>query len=233
MSNKTEALDLYAKIEDMLHNSEAISSLYSLYLKKLDKIEFDSFLDVGCGSGGFLELIQSVFSPKTIKGIDLSPVMVSRTTERGIDAEVVGLCDLHESYDVITAVFDMLNYLDKAELDKFTSSVLNSLNDGGYFICDINTEYGFDQIASGSFTAEDEKQYLIIDSYYDNAIYSSYFTLFEKVGNLYRRSDEKIVQYLHIVDEISENNSLRLISRDFVTLYGDEADKILLIFKKE
>jgi len=233
MPNKTEALDLYAKIEGLLENREAISELYSIYLKQLDGMAFDSLLDVGCGSGGFLELIQRIFSPSQLKGIDLSPVMVARTAARGIDAEAIDLCDLDGRFEVITAVFDMVNYLDREGLKRFMQCIHERLVPGGYFLCDVNSEYGFAEIASGSFTAEDDGQFLVIDSAYEEGVYHSDFTLFEKEGSCYRRSDEQILQYYHQPEQIAKAGSLTLAENMEVMLYSDVCDKHFLVFQKE
>jgi len=232
MSNKTQALDLYAKIEGMLENEEAISELYSLYLKTLDRLSFETLLDVGCGSGGFLALVQRVFDPSILKGIDLSPLMVARTEERGIEAEVIDLCDERRQYDVITAVFDMVNYLDADGMRRFMACVSKRLNRGGYFLCDINTEYGFAEVATGSFTAEDERQFLVIDSEYDAGVYRSDFTLFEREGSCYRRSDEQIVQHYHTPASLAEAGGLELLESTSVCLYAEESDKYFLLFQK-
>ena len=103
-----------------------------------------------------------------VKGIDLSPLMVSKTLEQGYDAECIDLCDLNGQYDVLTAVFDMLNYLDKAHLAHFLGCVKDHLNDGGYFLCDINTLYGFENVAVGSYIVDDEERFLTVDSDFEN-----------------------------------------------------------------
>ena len=45
------ALDLYAKVEDLLGVKEAAPTLYAHYLLFLQTLEFETLLDVGCGSG--------------------------------------------------------------------------------------------------------------------------------------------------------------------------------------
>ncbi len=232
MPNKTEALDLYAKIEGMLENEEAIGTLYGTYLKALDGISFDSLLDVGCGSGGFLELIGRLFAPAQLKGIDLSPLMVARTVARGIEAEAIDLCQLEGQYDVITAVFDMVNYLDGKGLTRFMQCIHERLTDGGYFICDINSLYGFAEVASGSFTAEDGEKFLVIDSEYEEGVYRSCFTLFEKRGECYHRSDEEITQYHHTPEAVALAGDLHLLSDTSITLYAQESDKHFLLYQK-
>ncbi len=114
-----KALDLYAKVEDLLGVKEVSPKLYAHYFLALNNIDFDSILDVGCGSGDFLYKINKAFNPQKSLGIDLSPNMVNMAKENGINADNINLYDIKESFDVITAVFDMLNYLNKNELKSF------------------------------------------------------------------------------------------------------------------
>ncbi len=234
MANPTAApLDLYAKVEDLLGVKEAAPSLYAHYFLFLNSVDFDSLLDVGCGSGDFLRQMQGALEIPQVKGIDLSPLMVSKTAEQGYEAQCIDLCDLNGHYDVITAVFDMLNYLDKEQLERFLRCVNEHLSDGGFFLCDINTLYGFENVAVGSFIVDDEERFLTIDSDFENGEYSSEFTLFEKEGTLFKKSQEIIKQYHHTIDDIVMLSGLEVIQSDDVNLYDfDEADKVFLVLRK-
>ncbi len=234
MANSTsDSLDLYAKVEDLLGVKEAAPRLYAHYLLFLNAIDFTSLLDVGCGSGDFLRQIQGALEIPEVKGIDLSPLMVSKTLEQGYDAECVDLCDLNGRYDILTAVFDMVNYLDKAQLAHFLGCVKEHLNDGGYFLCDINTLYGFENVAVGSYIVDDEERFLAVDSDFEEGVYSSEFTLFEKKRGCFKKSQETIRQYHHSLDEIVMLSGLELVQSDDVNLYDlDKADKLFLVLKK-
>ncbi|EIF50264.1 class I SAM-dependent methyltransferase [Sulfurovum sp. AR] len=234
MANSTsDSLDLYAKVEDLLGVKEAAPSLYAHYLLFLNTIDFETLLDVGCGSGDFLRQIQGALEIPEVKGIDLSPLMVSRTLEQGYDAQCVDLCDLDGQYDVVTAVFDMVNYLDKAELERFLGCVKAHLNDGGYFLCDINTLHGFENVAVGSYIVDDEERFLTVDSDFEEGEYHAEFTLFEKEGTYFKKSQETIRQYYHTIDEIVRLSGLKLLQSDSVTLYDlNEADKAFLVLRK-
>ena len=228
-----KALDLYAKVEDLLGVKEASPKLYAHYFLALNDIEFNSILDVGCGSGAFLYQINQAFNPEYSLGIDLSPNMVNMAKESGIEAENIDLCDVKKSFDVITAVFDMLNYLNGDELKSFLECISNSINSGGYFLCDINTLYGFDEVAVGAFSIDDEDRFLAIESEFEDNIYSSEFTLFEKENSCYKKSKERIEQYYHRPKDIEDILSdFILVERSGVTLYLDEEDKTFLVFKK-
>ena len=233
----SDSLDLYAKVEDLLGVKEAAPDLYAHYLLFLNTIDFDSLLDVGCGSGDFLRQMQSALSIKEIMGIDLSPVMVSKTAQQGIPSQCINLCDFSCKYDVITAVFDMLNYLDKEALKHFLVCVSEHLNEGGYFLCDINTLYGFENVAVGSYIVDDEERFLTVDSDFEAGEYSSEFTLFEKEGKglngCFTKSQEMIKQYYHEIDEVITLSGLEFVSSDDVSLYEmEEADKVFLVLQK-
>ena len=234
MANTTvSSLDLYAKVEDLLGVKEAAPSLYAHYLLFLNTVEFESLLDVGCGSGDFLRQMQGALEIPQVKGIDLSPLMVSQTAQQGFDAECTDLCDVNGQYDVITAVFDMLNYLDKKQLVRFLGCAKAHLSDGGLFLCDINTLYGFENVAVGAYIVDDEERFLTIDSDFEQGEYTSEFTLFEKEGNRFKKSQETIKQYYHTVEEIENLSGLELVQSDEVKLYDlEEADKLFLVLRK-
>jgi len=226
-------LDLYAKVEDLLGVKEAAPSLYAHYLLFLNPIDFTSLLDVGCGSGDFLVQMQQALAIPQVKGIDLSPLMVAKTKELGIDAECINLCDLEGKYDVVTAVFDMLNYLTNEELKNFLACVEAHLNEGGLFLCDINTLYGFENVAVGSFIVDDEERFLTVDSDFVEDEYSAEFTLFEKDNDVYSKSQETIKQYYHSIEALVDYSGLELIANDDVNLYDfDEADKRFVVLGK-
>jgi len=233
VDSTVDPLDLYAKVEDLLGVKEAAPALYAHYLLFLKSIEFETLLDVGCGSGDFLRQMHSVLNIEQAKGIDLSPLMVSKTVEQGYDAECKNLCDVDGQYDVLTAVFDMLNYLDKDQLKDFFECARAHLNEGGFFVCDINTLYGFEEVAVGAFIVDDEERFLTIDSDFDNGEYSAEFTLFEKKDALFKKSQETIRQYYHTVGDIEMLSGMELIQSDEVNLYEfDKADKMFLVLRK-
>ena len=238
MANPTsDSLDLYAKVEDLLGVKEAAPSLYAHYLLFLNTTPFETLLDVGCGSGDFLYQMQKALDIPKVKGIDLSPLMVAKSLEQGLDAECIDLCDIKAKFDVVTAVFDMLNYLDKDALKRFLPCVSDHLNVGGVFLCDINTLYGFENVAVGSYIVDDATRFLTVDSDFEKDEYSSEFTLFEQVGEgidgCFTKSQEQIKQYYHSVEEIVPSSGLELLVNDEVSLYGfDEADKRFIVLQK-
>ena len=232
MANTADSLDLYAKVEDLLGVKEVAPVLYAHYLFFLNSVEFDTLLDVGCGSGDFLRQMQGALNIPKVKGIDLSPSMVARTLAQGYEASCIDLCELNGTYDVITAVFDMLNYLDQEQLGRFLACVKEHLNPDGSFLFDINTLYGFENVAVGSYIVDDDTRFLTVDSDFENSEYLSEFTLFEKADEYFKKSQETIRQYYHTVDDIVALSGLELLVNDEVNLYGlESADKRFVVLK--
>ena len=230
----SNALDLYAKVEDLLGVHEVTPVLNEYYYETLDNLEFKTLLDVGCGSGGFLLQAHHYYPNIKTLGIDLSPVMVEMTQAKGLNAKCIDLCKLEGKFDVITAIFDMVNYLDKKNLKRFLRCIEEHLEVGGHFIFDINTLYAFKVVAAGSFIKDGGDRFLTIDSDYmeESGEYYMDFTLFEKQGEYFAKSQESIIQYYYTVAEIQKVTKLKLVSKKGIAIYGDETEKFYLVFKK-
>ena len=224
-------LDLYAKVEDLLGVKEVAPNLYRYYIDYLKTIKFDSILDVGCGSGEFLLSIQKEFNPQKSLGVDLSRVMVEKAKAKGVNADLIDISNLNEKFNVITAVFDMLNYLNYPSLIEFLNSIQNTLTKDGIFILDINSLDGFKSVAVGSYIIDDDNRFLAIDSYFTDKIYYSDFTLFTKKDNLYKKEQEIINQYFYTVKDIEALTELKLINMEIISLYEEIDDKIFLVFQ--
>jgi len=230
----SKALDLYANIEDMLDIHEVTPILNEYYFNTLQNLNFNSLLDVGCGSGGFLNELHLKYKNVEAMGIDLSAVMVEHTKAKGLNAECIDLCKLNKKFDVVTAIFDMVNYLDDKHLKRFLKCVEDRLNEGGHFICDINTLYAFKVVAAGSYIKDTGDRFLTIDSDYEEeeSTYYMDFTLFKKEGESFFKTEESIKQFYHKVEKINKLTSMKLIHKQPIAIYGNEIEKFYLVFKK-
>ncbi|MGE4396371.1 MAG: class I SAM-dependent methyltransferase [Sulfurimonas sp.] len=223
-------LDLYAKAEHLLGIEEATEALYDLYRSELDDYKIKTLLDVGCGRGGFMQRMMS--DGVECKGIDLSSVMVDECRAKGLDAECIDIADESGKYDAVVAIFDVLNFLDQEELVKFLDGVAARLNDDGVFIADINTLYGFSDVAEGTMSSENEREFLVVDAVFEDEKLYTKFTLFQKSENsIYTKHQDIIVQYFHKIRVFERLPSLKLVDKQTFSLY-DTKDKTLLIFKK-
>ncbi len=223
-------LDLYAKAEHLLGIEEATEALYDLYRSELDSYEVKTLLDVGCGRGGFMRRMKS--DGVTCKGVDLSAVMVEECKLQGLDAECIDVSEVDGTYDAIVAIFDVLNFLDKEALLKFLDAVAQKLNENGVFIADINTLYGFSDVAEGTMSSENVQEFLNVDAVFQNNELHTKFTLFEKdAAGKFTKYQDTIIQYFHKIQVFEKVKSLKLHDKQTFSLY-DELDKTLLIFKK-
>jgi SAM-dependent methyltransferase len=188
---------------------------------------------VGCGSGEFIRQISGAFPDARFTGLDLSPEMVRQAREKGVDARCVDLCVVEGQYDVITCVFDMLNYLSPEELPGFLDCLAARLRPGGLLLCDLNTLHGFETVAVGAFTAEDPTRFVAIESEFEEGIYTADFTLFEREGECWRKSSQRIHQYLHRPEDLTATGELEQIAREPVKLYlEEEPDKEFLLYRR-
>jgi len=223
-------LDLYAKAEHLLGIEEATEALYDLYRSELDDYSPKTLLDVGCGRGGFMK--RMISDGVKCKGVDLSSVMIDECQSQGLDAECIDVADVDGKYDAIVSIFDVLNFLDSDALVKFLNAVADKLNDDGVFIADINTRYGFSDVAEGTMSSENEKEFLSVDAAFENDKLATKFTLFSKnEDKTYTKHQDAIIQHFHKIKTFQKLDGLKLIEKQTFSLYDTE-DKTLLIFKR-
>jgi cyclopropane fatty-acyl-phospholipid synthase-like methyltransferase len=224
-------LDLYAKAEHLLGIEEATEALHNLYQSELEGYEVKTLLDVGCGRGGFMRRMMD--EGVACKGIDLSGVMVAECKAQGLDAECIDVSQVEGTYDAIVSIFDVLNFLNHEDLLAFLDAVAQKLSDNGVFIADINTRYGFSDVAEGSMSNDTDEEFLSVDAVFANDELHTKFTLFEKEEDgRYTKYQESIVQYFHPLTTFQKLAKLKLIDKQTFSLY-DTKDKTLLIFKKK
>lgn len=223
-------LDLYAKAEHLLGIEEATEALYDLYRSELDNLEVKTLLDIGCGRGGFMQRMLS--DGVECMGIDLSDVMVEECQSQGLDAQNIDISEVNKKFDAIVSIFDVLNFMSQDQLITFLNNVAEKLNDDGVFIADINTLYGFSDVAEGTMSNDSENEFLSVDALFENNELHTTFTLFEKANDeKYIKYQDTIVQYFHKIKLFQNIENLKLIDKQTFSLY-DTHDKTLLIFKK-
>lgn len=224
-------LDLYAKAEHLLGIEEATEALYDLYRSELDGKDVKTLLDVGCGRGGFMQ--RMISDGVECKGVDLSALMVQECKAKGLDAECINAVEVDGKYDAIVSIFDVLNFMDNDTLVTFLNSMADKLNDDGILIADINTLYGFSDVAEGTMSKDKDDEFLCVDAIFQNDKLDTQFTLFEKQedGN-YVKHQDSIIQYFHKIKTFQKIEKLKLVEKQTFSLYDTE-DKTLLIFKKK
>jgi len=224
-------LDLYAKAEHLLGIEEATDMLHSLYMSELDEYEIKMLLDVGCGRGGFIKRVLA--KGIDAKGSDLSPIMVSECQKENLDVVCKDISEVEGQFDAIVSIFDVLNFMDKKALIDFLDEVAKHLHVNGVFIADINTKYGFSEVADGVMSSEDENSFLNVDAEFANDKLQTTFTLFEKQkDDCYKKYQDTITQYFHPIKLFQNHKKLKLVEKQTFSLY-DVNDKTLLIMKRK
>lgn len=223
-------LDLYARVEHLLGIEDATEALHNLYSSELDDKNIMTLLDIGCGRGAFIERMQN--EGVKCKGIDNSAVMVQECKGKGLDAQCIDVSFVDGKFDAIVSIFDVLNFMKKDELIDFMDSVADKLEDDGIFIADINTLYGFKDVADGTISVENENEFLTVDAEFMNDELNTQFTLFVKDGECYKKHQDIIIQYFHKIQLFQKLTKLKLVDKQTFSLYDTE-DKTLLIFKKK
>jgi len=224
-------LDLYAKIEHLFDFEDVMEFLWDKYIEELKSLKVKTILDIGCGSGGFM--LKAKKAGFDVVGIDISSEMVKNAEKKGLEVYHKDLCEFEGKFDACVAIFDVINYMDKKYLKNFFKCVKDVLKKDGYFLFDINTLYGFEEIAQGSLAVEDKNIFGVLNSVFDENIMTTKITLFEKNSKCYNRTDGEVIQYFYKNKELKKITSLKFDKKVDINLYGGEmADKNLLVFKQ-
>jgi cyclopropane fatty-acyl-phospholipid synthase-like methyltransferase len=157
-----QPLDLYAKIEEYLDFEEEVKYLHNTIKSLVLEKKPDTHIDIGCGQGEFSKDLNSL-GIKTL-GVDLSKKQIQIATSKGIDAKCIDIADIEEKFDLATAIFDVINYLPNEYIKTFLQNSYNLLNPNGYFIFDVNTLFGFEEVAQGTLTIDVDDKFIAIDA---------------------------------------------------------------------
>jgi len=223
------SLDLYAKIEPLIGFYDEYEELYSSYLQLLYPLHVNSVLDIGCGNGKLLKLLND--NNFYTYGIDRSSEMIKRAKKLGVNAEVKELCCLEKnSFECALAVGDVLNYMKDDELDKFFDEVKLVLQVDGYFLADINTQVGF-EVADGVMVKESENSFLSVEANYEYEVLTTNITLFEKDKESYKKISGQVLQYFHAKEKFEKLKSFRLVASSPISMFSGEDEKLLMLFQ--
>lgn len=225
----TNSLDLYAKIEPLIGFYDEYEKLYSSYLQLLLPLHVKSVLDIGCGNGKLLRLLEN--NGYDALGIERSQEMVKIAQKLGVKAELKEMLSLHvDSFDCALAVGDVLNYIKDDELDDFFQNVTRVVKKGGYFLADINTLNGF-EVADGVMVQDFKNQFLSVEASFADEVLETNMTLFEKKETRYKKYSGKVLQYFHEEQRFQNLEKMRLISSSPISMFSDEEEKLLMLFQ--
>jgi len=191
----------FAHIYDRLINSDINYKAWALNILSIcseNNIDYDSYLDLACGTGNLTMEIASKF--KHIWAVDLSSDMLSeaerKMREAGMSAKFIcqDICslNLNNTFSLITCCLDSSNYiLEKENFKKYLLGAYNLLKDNGLFIFDINSYYKLTNVlGNNTYNYDSDDVVYIWENYLENDVVDMNLIFFVKEGQVYRRFDE-------------------------------------------
>ena len=185
-----------------------------------------SWLDLCCGNGSLLKLA-SVNGFRVV-GLDRSPHQLDHARRNAPGAwlvqDDVRSFALRERFDVVTCLYDSLNYLTlKADLRRAFRRTVQHLNPNGVFIFDVNTLEGLRGGWQNTSVRHEKDCTVIIETSFDprRGIGRCLITGFVREGKVYRRFQEEHVQRAfkaEIIKQLIEEAGLRCRKYDGRTL---------------
>ena len=167
-----------------------------------------SWLDLCCGTGQLLKKVTERGFSAT--GLDLSTHQLRHARRNAPKSKFVRAdvrrYSLPERYDVITCLFDSLNYLlTPVGLKAAFTSARRHLNPDGLFIFDMNTEAGYlKQWNRASVRVREKTGLLVIDTSYDRRtrVAQCLINGFIKQGKYCRGFEERHIQRAYPVSTL-------------------------------
>ncbi len=228
-------LDLYSKIEPYLELEEEVKELHSAFLGLIFEKNLNDIIDIGCGQGAFM--MHLLANGIEVYGIDLSVEQITVCQSFNLRADAIDVKEVEDTFACATAIFDVLNYIPKTSLEDFLKNTHKILNPNGYFIFDVNTLFGFEEIAQGSLNINQKDKFIAIDAIFENNELKTDMTLFSKTkNNTYTKEQDSITQYYHALDYLKtllSSCGFKIEQIINFNLHSDEdADKYIFIAKK-
>lgn len=198
-------------------------------------------LDLGCGTGIITRFLAR--AGYDMIGVDASFEMlnIARNIEEsakgqseGEVSDILYLCqdmrelELYGTVRAVVSVCDPLNYvLSEDELLKVFTLVNNYLDEGGYFIFDMNTPYYYSEVlGGGSFSDYREDAAIIWNNYFDEEeIINEYEVIMfkENENGLYEKSVENHYEKGYEIDKIKE--LIEEAGMEFIACYDGYSDR--------
>jgi SAM-dependent methyltransferase len=206
--------------------SSFIISLFNEYCSKKK-----SLLELGCGTGRILELLEDQFNE--LHGLDISQEMLA-FAEKRVSGAYLHHMDmtsfaLDTNFDAILTVFDTINHiLDYSGWLETFKHAKRHLNPGGVFLCDINTPARLQRLSilpPFITPIENESQVLMEIEEQSADDFNFNVQIFESLGdNLFKRHE--IVIHEHTVDPFVVFRDLENLFSS-VRVYNEECEPVV------
>lgn len=169
-------------------------------------------LDLACGTGSLtMELLKLGVDAF---GVDSSSEMLMQAKDKAYDADLDVLflmqnmknLDLYGTVDTVICALDSINHLkNEEEVQKTFNRVSLFLNEGGYFIFDVNSVFKHKNIlANNAFIYETDNVYCVWQNFLqkDDSVKIS-LDFFEKRNGKYERSSESFSEQVFTPEDLS------------------------------
>ena len=189
---------------------EATVAFYEEILRR-EGLAPRTVVDLACGTGSVTEILAR--KGYRVTGVDMSEEMLTRATMKTMDMEHPPMysCQLLQNLrlprgvDMAVCALDSLDYiLDPADCKEAIRRAYKALNPGGIFIFDVNTPEKLRAMDDQVFLDEDDDVYCVWRGEFDEEtnICSYGMDLFQREGNMWRRSFEEHREYAYSQEQL-------------------------------
>lgn len=177
---------------------------------------------MACGTGR----LTNIFHKKgwVIEGLDLSKEMLSIAKKKGFKIHKRNMINfnLNKKYDLILNIFDSLNYIHKSsDLKKCFQTANRHLNEKGFFIFDMNSDFRINKIKSINKTEYykiGETELIWLNKHIPN-FWIIELIIFCKNKEKYTRFYEKHIERAYPLNEIKR--LLKITNFEIISIYSD------------
>ena len=219
-----------AKSYDRLTNDVDYQATVDFYYEILKKegLRPRTCVDLACGTGSVAAILAR--DGLRVTAVDLSEEMLTVAQQKASELEnpPLFLCQpLQELYlpravDMAVCALDSLDYItDPADCEAAIRRVYKALNPGGIFIFDVNTPEKLRAMDAQVFLDEDDDVYCVWRGEFNEEtnICSYGMDLFQREGNLWRRSFEEHREYAYSAGQLA--GYLKKAGFTHIRVYGD------------
>lgn len=107
---------------------------------QLEKLSFDSLIDIGCGDGRFLREISQRYPLAQLLGVDSSAkaIRLARALNPNLNYRVMNIIkeSLNEHFDIATLI-EVLEHIPLNQIEFFLNSTADILNDDGWLMLTV------------------------------------------------------------------------------------------------
>lgn len=211
---------------------------YDGYISYISQFVKGKGLDLCCGSGRVTRMLNQLGCEMT--GMDISNEMLNEAVRQSENITYVlgDVCNLKASgYDFITCVCDGFNYLSPAKLVKTIGRVHSALNEGGYLIFDVSSEYKLKNILGNEAFFEEYEDFAYIwQNSYANKKLKMDLTFFSKISDdTFKRESEYHIQYVHTLDDIMNALSdfkVKVVDGESFKKINNNSKRLLFVCRK-